>query len=348
MQLSMDTLKHRFLTEFPERTFLDYNMDMLHDYLSNRKWLNEGEKIKELEKPGEGNMNLVIRVKTNQRSFILKQARPWVEKYPHIDAPVERNHVEAAYYLLINSNPVLRSFSPEVLGADKENFIIVFNDLGDSADYTYLYQKGCQISSKVQYDLLKYLSVLHRLDCPSFPFNKSMRELNHAYIFQFPFTEDNILDLDAIQPGLMKTSLIYKRNKLLKSAIERLGEFYIKEGPVLIHGDYFPGSWLRSTSGLKVIDPEFGFRGFAEFDLGVLVAHMIMAEQQKCVITEIISDYQPTAQLNDRLLAGFAGTEILRRILGVAQLPLTLSLEEKKCIMDIAAGWILNGKIDFL
>jgi len=344
----MESLRCRFLAEFPGKVFLDYDMDILYDYLSTKKWLKKGEKIKELEKPGDGNMNLVIRVKTNRRSFVLKQARPWVEKYPHIDAPVERNRVEADYYMLINNNSVLKSYSPEVLGFDEGNFIIAFNDLGDSADYTYLYQKNSELSAKDQIDLLKYLSFLHHLDCSSFPFNKSMRELNHAYIFLFPFKEDNGLDLDAIQPGLMEASLIYKRNRRLKSSIERLGKFYIKEGPVLIHGDYFPGSWLRSTKGLKVIDPEFGFKGFAEFDLGVLVAHMMMAEQQQNVIASMLSKYQPPSGFDAQLLAGYAGTEILRRILGVAQLPLTLSLEEKKYLMGMAASWILNGKIDFL
>ena len=50
------------------------------------------------ERAGEGNMNCVIRVKLPARSLILKQARPWVEKYPSIAAPIERASAEARFY----------------------------------------------------------------------------------------------------------------------------------------------------------------------------------------------------------------------------------------------------------
>src|SRR2546421_5684303 len=39
---------------------------------------------------GEGNMNYTLRIGTSERSFVMKQARPWVEKYPHIAAPWDR------------------------------------------------------------------------------------------------------------------------------------------------------------------------------------------------------------------------------------------------------------------
>jgi 5-methylthioribose kinase len=156
----------------------------------------------------------------------------------------------------------------------------------------------------------------------------------------------NGLDLDNIQPGLMEASIPYKNNSSLKTLISELGRYYLKEGPVLIHGDYFPGSWLKSSTGIKIIDPEFGFKGYAEFDLGVMIAHLMMAEQDTKLIEGILSDYFQPQGFDHRLMAGFAGTEILRRILGVAQLPLSLSLEEKRTLMRIASEWIFNGKID--
>jgi len=342
----MPDLKNRFQHFFPEKYFLDFSIREINEYLTGQNWLLDAEYVQELEKPGEGNMNLVIRVKTNLRSFILKQARPWVEKYPQIAAPVERNQVEAEYFTRISKDPVLHSYTPELMGYDRQNFILVYKDLGNSADFTYVYNKGNHLKTEEIKELIGYLNSLHHLDCPTFPFNRSMRELNHEYIFEFPFIEKNGLDLNKIQSGLMETSLLYKKNKTLKRAIAELGKYYLNEGPVLIHGDYFPGSWLKSASGIKIIDPEFGFKGFAEFDLGVMIAHMMMAKQNKVLIDEIISGYCPPEGFDPRLLAGFSGIEILRRILGVAQLPLSLSLNEKKALMQIGSGWILSGKID--
>ena len=57
------------------------------------------ETIVSVDKAGEGNMNLTLRVTTDQRSVIVKQARPWVEKYPDIEASDERILAEIDFYL---------------------------------------------------------------------------------------------------------------------------------------------------------------------------------------------------------------------------------------------------------
>lgn len=338
----MNELKNRFLSLHPDQFFLEYSVETVNNYLSEQNWLLDKEYVTGLEKPGEGNMNLVMRVITNQRSLILKQARPWVEKFPLIEAPVERNHVEAAYFTFVGKDPVLHSFSPEILAHDPFNYLLCLNDLGESADFTYLYNRETSLKSEHINDLVSYLSALHHLDCRNFPLNQSMRVLNHEYIFRVPFRENNGLDLDRVQPGLSEASIPYKKNEGLQNALDRLGKFYLSEGPVLIHGDFFPGSWLQTRSGIKIIDPEFGFKGFAEFDLGVMIAHMVMSGQKNDRIQEIIERYHHRDDLDTRLLAGFAGTEILRRVLGVAQLPLTFSLEEKKYLMQMAEEWILD------
>ena len=342
----MEDLKRRFHAMYPDKYFLDYEMDELTSFLEHKNWLLQGEQVMALEKPGEGNMNRVLRVLTGKRSFILKQARPWVEKYPGIDASVERNAVEAKYYAFINQDEKLKKYSPGLTGVDEDHFIMNITDLGEGTDYTRLYQKEKKLSGKELKSILHYLSILHNLHCDTFPSNMSMRNLNHEHVFVFPFSEDNGFDLDGIEPGLQKASIPYKRDFSLKHRINELGNLYLSAGKVLIHGDYFPGSWLSTDSGLKVIDPEFSFIGFAEFDLGVLIAHMLLAHQDADIIGAIIQDHEKRESCNLRITAGFAGTEVLRRLLGVAQLPLSLSLEEKVKLMKRAASWILNEKMD--
>ena len=65
------------------------DLTSLQGYLVERGFAQAGETVI-AELAGEGNMNCVIRVRLPDRSLILKQARPWVEKYPSIAAPVER------------------------------------------------------------------------------------------------------------------------------------------------------------------------------------------------------------------------------------------------------------------
>jgi 5-methylthioribose kinase len=120
---------------------------------------------------------------------------------------------------------------------------------------------------------------------------------------------------------------------------------YLGEGKCLIQGDYYPGSWIASENGIKIIDPEFSFMGYAEFDLGVLIAHLYLTGHSKETMDKIFSFYERPQIFDNALVAGFAGTEILRRLLGVAQLPLVLSLQEKQETLQIAAEWIKTGKI---
>ena len=81
------------------------SVDKLNNYLKDRlNFLNKNEALIQTEIAGEGNMNVVMRLKTNQRSFILKQSRPFVKKYPNIAAPLNRIDVEYNFYRQITIN----------------------------------------------------------------------------------------------------------------------------------------------------------------------------------------------------------------------------------------------------
>lgn len=336
-------IKQRFQEIYPTAFFLEKDIPAVEKYLNEQNWLNLNEKVAALEKPGEGNMNFVLRVTTNQRSFILKQARPWVEKFPQIDAPVERVAVEAQFFQSLQEVKAINQFAPKCLGYDSANFILATQDLGKGADYSFLYQKGEAITEGELADLLQYLSSLHQQTPPSdFPTNLAMRQLNHEHIFNFPYQVENGFALDDVQAGLQAAAMPYKTNEDLKAVIANCGEIYLnKTGKHLLHGDFYPGSWLKVADGLKVIDPEFGFVGPAEFDVAVLMAHLAMAEQTNEVLNTIADKYEQPAGFDNKLLTQLTGIEILRRLIGIAQLPLSLDLNQKKDLMKQATEWIM-------
>jgi len=104
-----------------------------------------------------------------------------------------------------------------------------------------------------------------------------------------------------------------------------LGDRYLLDGPCLVHGDFFPGSWLEVDDDIKVIDPEFCYYGDAEFDLGVCLAHLRMANQGFDYAKILLAAYtgrNMEPQFNMELATRYAAVEIMRRILGVAQLPI--------------------------
>jgi 5-methylthioribose kinase len=339
------SLKEQFNEIYPNTLFLEYKVSLpLQKLLIEKKWLDENETLVSVEKAGEGNMNFVMRVITNKRSIIVKQARPWVEKYPQVAAPIERVAVEAQFYQAIQSDAALKSYTPQYLGYDASQFIMAMEDLGESSDFMYAYQKDKYLTQEDMMPLMAFISQLHALLKLDFPLNTNMKQLNHEHIFNYPFVEENGFNLDAIQDGLQALSLPYKRNKPLKKAIHTLGEVYLRtEGVALIHGDFYLGSWLKVKTGIKVIDPEFGFRGRPEFDLGVLIAHLKMSEHNSSFIETTLKAYKKQPSFDDTMMWAFAGVEILRRILGLAQLPLSLNLSQKGQLLETASGYVLEA-----
>jgi len=344
-------LKTRFKTQYPDKFFLDKeDRQSLESYLLKLNLLHKDESIIKAERPGAGNMNYVLRVITPSKTLVLKQSRPWVEKFPSLSAPVERIAVEATYYRLMQHLPALQAYTPNCIKYDGDNYLLVLEDLGDSIDYTFLYKKENFVNQHEIQALMQYISTLHNWEVSEyeshFPANIGMRELNHEHIFFLPYEKNNGFDLDAIQEGLQDLAIPYIYDKTLKELIHALGQVYLSHGDSLLHGDYYPGSWLRVENELKVIDAEFSFMGRAEFDLGVLFAHMYLTQHKPTTLQAMWDLYQPPETFDKELLAGFTGTEIMRRLIGLAQLPVVLSLEEKEALLAKAASWIKSGTLD--
>jgi 5-methylthioribose kinase len=319
---------------------IDIQQNSPIELLQKLNFWKSGEQITHSEVPGESNMNLVLRIKTNLGSYILKQSKSYVRKYPQISAPISRIEVEYRFLTLLSTNPYLASHSPKVLHYDSKAHLMLLEDLGEGSDYLSIYGGARQLQSDELIHLVEYLMYLHKVHVSDFPNTEGMRTLNHEHIFEFPFLEENGFDLDQIQLGLQEASLPYKRDAVLKAKIHSLGQHYLKTGKTLIHGDFYPGSWLEVASGIKIIDPEFGGLGDPEFDLGVLLAHLDLARQDT-QLSKLVQETYNTP-LDWSLVEQYRGVELLRRLIGIAQLPVSLSLDEKKSLLARARTYLMS------
>lgn len=317
---------------------LNTNLGDLSAYLKDKNWLKNDETIVAVEKPGEGNMNFTLRISTNSRSFIVKQSREYVEKYPQVAAPAERVLREAEFYKFIEDVPALKKMMPTLIGLDADNSVLLMEDLGKGSDYTHIYQKGKIIAEADLNAVLDFTAVLHNsitVETTSKRIvNRKMRELNHEHIFRYPYVMDNGIHLDDILPGLEAAAADLKNDEGLKYEVEKLGVLYLKEGKTLLHGDYFPGSWLATAEGVKIIDPEFCFFGPVEFEIGVTMAHLKMADQPEELLKNAMARYKLAVTLDEALCKKFTAIEVLRRIMGLAQLPLEIDLEKRVALME--------------
>ncbi len=321
------------------------------DFEILNKYLNlEGiitDEVLNISKPGEGNMNVVLRVGTNSKSFIFKQAYNYVAKYPQIAAPANRIDVEHQFYKMLEKQAILTQYMPHVLHFDPSNNLMILEDLGKNSDFLALYKNTDLLNESTFAQLIDYLSILHNLplsqtEKDDFPTNIALRKLNHEHLFVYPYLIENGLNLDSITVGLNEVALAFKTDQKLKESLNKIGEIYLGKGNVLIHGDFYPGSWLNTEKGVQIIDPEFSFIGHAEYDLGVLIAHLKMAKIKEELIEILKEKYKTPENFDWWLAQQFVGMEILRRIIGLAQLPLELNLDQKIELMIEAKALILG------
>ena len=316
----------------------------LLERLETLHWIEPGERLMRTEPAGVGNMNRTLRVELmcndSRRSLVLKQALPYVARYPEIPAPIERAAVEAAFYRAVAAVPDVASAMPRLLGFDAEYHLLALEDLGAARDFSALYDGQTEEKRAVWRSalpaIMDWLLALHtQAPTAAAPTNAAMRALNHEHIFEVPYAEPAAVEVPA---SLFTVRQQVLGDRRVRERLTALGALYLGQQPhiqpasrfVLLHGDYYPGSWLLDSSDQPhVIDPEFSFVGPAEFDLGVMRAHLAMAGEREATWHALLDRYRSSRAVDEALLEAFAAAEILRRIYGVAQLPLSLDEAEQ-------------------
>lgn len=341
MSIQETSPQSRFHQIHPEGFFVSLdNLPALESYLRDHRVISAGQRLEKIESAGQGNMNLTLRIhlQSPKHSLILKQARPWVEKYPAIAAPQDRLSTEATFYKSLEAVPELHAMSPRLWLFDEKSALIVMEDLGTTPLLDSFYEYSKQSFSEVSPSALaRYLKALHGLELTeeaSRLTNRTMRNLNHEYIFVQPFSDGAIGPLKQMKLDLAS----------LRSAAAELGELYLEDGAHLVHGDFFPGAWIPRDGTLYVIDPEFAFHGTRAWDLGTLLAHFVLARRPSDHYAEFLRSYDEDSPFPVPEVVRFAGAEILRRLLGVAQLPLPRDPDATNQWLA-QAGLALEGRI---
>ncbi|BAM03865.1 phosphotransferase [Phycisphaera mikurensis] len=308
------------------------------DALRRHGWLADSEAVASVAPAGEGNMNLTLRLRIaggegGSRSVILKQSRGHVEKYPSIPAPAERIVAEHGFYAEVAAldsadRASVSSFLPTVRGFAEAERLLLLEDLGEASDLTIVYAgegfRGGELEA-----LGGWLGRLHAATRgraePGLRDNGAMRELNAEHLFEVPL--DGVarfgMDLDDLAAGLTAAADRLRRDAGVRSAFHRGKAIYLAPtggDAVLLHGDFYPGSWLRTVAGVRVIDPEFCFHGVPEVDAGIAVGHLALAGRSVAEAEAFLGAYGHP--LNAETLRDLAGVEVVRRLIGVAQLPL--------------------------
>lgn len=251
-------------------------------------------------------------------------------------------YFESAFYASVQRNALLRSALPAYHG---------YNELTESLCIEYLpnaepISSAQDLTAYELESLTTFLSVLHSLPQTHhksfFNLNKISRtKISHKLFIQPMTMHDK--DVPAIEDDALKAlTERLKKNIRLKTSLASLSGIWSKNGKTLIHGDFKGGNWLRTSEGIKVIDPEHATLGMAEYDTAVFLAHLKLSGAPEKHIDILLSKYEKGKDFDFRLFLSFTGAEMLRILLACHHHQTKyISQESKLYLLQEAANLVL-------
>ena len=235
---------------------------------------------------GDGNLNLVFIVKGASGGIAVKQALPYVrlvgESWP---LPLSRSHYE--YLALTHQARLAPALVPDVLHHNEQLALVVMELLEPHIimrkglvagttyprfvdDITTFLARTLFLSSD-----LAVSAAEKKEGVAAFAGNHALCRITEDLIFTDPYrvAEQNRWT----QPWLDGTAAAFREDLDLHVAVSRLKLKFLSAPEALIHGDLHTGSIMVTEGETKVIDPEFAFYGPMGFDIGAVIANLLMA-----------------------------------------------------------------------
>lgn len=217
--------------------------------------------------------------------------------------------------------------------------------------------------------------------------NPEMCDISEDLVFTEPY--DDYKQRNIITPGneTFVVENLYE-NEPLQVEVALLRNNFMNNAQSLLHGDLHTGSIFINQKGVKVIDPEFAFYGPAGYDIGNVLAHLYfplvknltdptidetfhhwckqaISDVYDQVLAKLATSYEEKVTFSlyqnqtfkETMLrgimadaAGYAGTEIIRRVVGDSKVKeLSLISKEKRIaaerlLLKIGIQLIINRR----
>lgn len=355
------------------KTYKMFDQEGAADYILGKGFFADSKGPLVSREIGDGNMNYIYRISCGEKSLILKQAGEATRLSSGKNISRKRNQREAR--ALIRQNEIVPGSTPKVYLYDEIMDCMVMEDM---KDYTVMRQAlldgrplcdsfGEQIghilaenyrqTSDVQADHIR-----KKYEVKEF-INPELCEISERLVFDEPIF--NLSGGNGVEPenNAYVEENIYAGEEL-KKEVGKLKYQFMTSSQSFIHGDLHTGSLFISEKGVKIFDSEFAFYGPTGYDVGNVIAHLLLAKTN-ALLTERneVADWtekqirsilwiftEETAgqkrkpgkdafekELNQWYIrniladsAGYCGTEIIRRVLGVAKVKDVQSLERQK------------------
>jgi 5-methylthioribose kinase len=300
-----------------------------------------------LEPAGDGNINWVRRIRGQGpgRSWIVKQARPALERFPEYRVATERIVCEARYYE--QTAPFdAEAVRPQVLHFDATQRVLVLEDLGAAERLDAALLRGADVTAELA-RLARFLAAVHAGTgdpalCERFP-NVEMQRLHGDHIFALPYRANDFPLTDTLAARARELW----RDAPLVARIDAAYARYLEPRGALVHADAQAGNVLLAERGAVLLDAEIAHVGDPAFDVGILLAHVwlpAIARGQRAAGDALVRrtwDVYASAFAGEGRpaypdVARYAGIEMLRRTIGAARVTAVERDEAGLAVLDAA------------
>ncbi|XEC96420.1 S-methyl-5-thioribose kinase [Paenibacillus tarimensis] len=234
---------------------------------------------------GDGNLNLVFHITdpASGKSLIMKQALPYAkvvgESWP---LTLDRARIESESLLI--EGKLAPGLVPQVYHYNPELALTIMEDLSDHIIMRKglmecnRYPKFAEHISDFMAATLFYTSDLgmnqqdKKLQVGKF-INPELCKITEDLIFDDPYT---LSDNNNYEDSIADEAEALRTDGELHLEVALLRQKFLTQAQSLLHGDLHTGSIFITPDSTKVIDPEFAYYGPMGFDIGAVIANLLL------------------------------------------------------------------------
>ena len=235
---------------------------------------------------GDGNLNMVFQItdKKHGKSIILKQALPHLrvigDTWP---LTIDRSRIEAEALKLQDS--ICPAMVPKVYFNDTDMALAIYEDLSHMKILRFELMKmrefpkfseqiGRFLARTLFYTTDYYMDPIQKKEHVKKYINPELCKITENLVLTDPYFDAVTNDINPEISEYLRN--IWWKNDLLRLEVTKLKEGFMQKAQSLLHGDLHTGSIFINDHEIRVFDSEFSFYGPAGFDVGAVIANLIL------------------------------------------------------------------------
>ncbi|MEM6429028.1 MAG: S-methyl-5-thioribose kinase [Deinococcota bacterium] len=237
---------------------------------------------------GDGNLNQVFIVAVGSQdspsaTIIVKQALPYL-RVSGEGWPLSRERMRFETQALLKYSELMPELVPDIYHHDLEMSLVVMEYLDGFEVMRGPISKG-QHFPNFAVNIAEFMAHSHFFTSDAYLASADKKAAQAAFINpelcklqeDFVFTNPFMTSPENNWNPLLEPDIIQLRgNAALKLTINKTKYDYMTNAQAMLHGDLHTGSLMVQGDKLKIIDPEFAFYGPQAYDVGTLLANIVL------------------------------------------------------------------------